>query len=143
MDALPGFMWHLSDAWARRDQPNVLLVHYGNLSSDLAGQMRWLAGDHRGRACLARACPNGHVKSMSGRADTLVPTAGLFKSNAAFFRLGSSGAGREILSGIEMDAYHAAQPGWHRPTCSPGSTRRARERFRSRNPTRRAVSARS
>jgi Sulfotransferase domain len=32
------------------------------------------------------------------RADRLVPTAGLFKSDAAFFRRGTSGAGREILS---------------------------------------------
>jgi hypothetical protein len=44
---------------------------------------------------------------MSGRADTLVPTTGLFKSNAAFFRRGTSGAGREILSDAEIDAYHA------------------------------------
>ena len=46
-------------------------------------------------------------ESMSGRADTLVPTARLFKSNAAFFRRGTSGAGREILSDAEIDAYHA------------------------------------
>ena len=31
LDSLPGVMWHLSDAWARRDQPNVLLVHHDNL----------------------------------------------------------------------------------------------------------------
>jgi hypothetical protein len=44
---------------------------------------------------------------MSGRADALVPTAGLFKSNAAFFRRGTSGAGREILGDAEIRAYHA------------------------------------
>ena len=43
---------------------------------------------------------------MSGNADALVPTAGLFKSNAAFFRRGTSGAGREILSDREVAAYH-------------------------------------
>jgi hypothetical protein len=36
-----------------------------------------------------------------------VPTAGLFKSNAAFFRRGTSGAGREILGDAEIGAYHA------------------------------------
>lgn len=36
-------MWHLSDAWARRGQPNVLLVRYDDLLVDLEGQMRWLA----------------------------------------------------------------------------------------------------
>ena len=25
-DSLPGLMWHLSDAWSRRGEPNVLLV---------------------------------------------------------------------------------------------------------------------
>ena len=44
---------------------------------------------------------------MRGNADTLVPTAGIFKSNAAFFRRGTSGAGREILSDKETAAYHA------------------------------------
>ncbi|MFC7643923.1 sulfotransferase domain-containing protein [Streptosporangium lutulentum] len=37
MDSLPGVMWHLSDAWTRRlRQPNVVLVHYDDLLSDLA-----------------------------------------------------------------------------------------------------------
>jgi hypothetical protein len=44
---------------------------------------------------------------MSASADTLVPTAGIFNSNAAFFRRGTSGAGREILSDEEIAAYHA------------------------------------
>jgi hypothetical protein len=36
-----------------------------------------------------------------------VPTAGLFKSNAAFFRRGTSGAGRETLSDEELASYYA------------------------------------
>jgi len=44
---------------------------------------------------------------MRGRADMLVPTAGIFKSNTAFFRRGASGAGREILSDEELAAYDA------------------------------------
>ncbi len=46
-------------------------------------------------------------ESMSESADTLVPTAGLFKSNAAFFRRGTSGAGREALSDEELASYYA------------------------------------
>jgi aryl sulfotransferase len=110
LDSLPGLMWHLSDAWARRGEPNVTLVHYDDLSADLAGRMRWLAG-------LLRAAVPGHAwpalvraatfESMSDSADTLVPTAGIFKSNAAFFRRGRSGAGQEILSDAELAAYQA------------------------------------
>ena len=44
---------------------------------------------------------------MRDSADTLVPTAGILKSNTAFFRRGTSGAGREILSSEELVAYYA------------------------------------
>ena len=103
-------MWHLCDAWARRDEPNVLLVHYGNLSADLEGQMRWLAGQ-LGIAVPAQAWPSlvqaATFENMSARADTLVPTAGILKSNAAFFRRGTSGEGRQILCDEEAAAYYA------------------------------------
>jgi aryl sulfotransferase len=109
-DSLPGIMWHLSDAWSRRDEPNVLLVHYDDLVSDLGGQMRRLAGelgitipDPAWPALTAAATFEG----MKARADELVPAAGIFKSNAAFFRRGTSGAGREILSDEEIAAYEA------------------------------------
>ena len=48
---------------------------------------------------------------MRSSADRLVPTAGILKSNAAFFRRGSSGAGREVLSGDEIAGYHARVAG--------------------------------
>ena len=109
LDSLPGIMWHLSDAWARRGQPNVLLVHYDDLLADLDGQMRGLAG-WLGMAVPAPAWPAlvraATFESMSGHADTLVPTTGLFKSNAAFFRRGHSGARHEVLRAGEIAAYH-------------------------------------
>ena len=109
-DWLPGVMWHLSDAWSRRGEPNVLLVRYEDLSADLQGQMRRLAGQ-LGIAVAEKAWPPlvqaATFESMRGSADTLVPTAGIFKSNTAFFRRGTSGAGREILSDEGLDAYHA------------------------------------
>ena len=108
LDSLPGLMWHLSDAWARRGQPNILLVHYDNLSADLAGQMRWLA-DRLGITVPGHVWPAlvraATFESMSGDADRNVPTAGLLKSNAAFFRRGRSGAGHEVLSAAEIAAY--------------------------------------
>jgi hypothetical protein len=88
----------------------VLLVHYDNLLADLEGQMRRLAGQ-LGIAVPEESWPPlvraATFESMSGSADTLVPTAGIFKSNAAFFRRGTSGAGREILSDEEIAGYHA------------------------------------
>ena len=70
MDSLPGIMWHLSDAWARRGQPNVLLVHYDDLLADLDGQMRGLAGraaaDRGAGGALARAGGGGDVRADAG-----------------------------------------------------------------------------
>jgi aryl sulfotransferase len=109
-DSLPGVMWHLSDAWTRRGEPNVLLVHYDDLVADLAGQMRWLAG-RLGIAVAEQTWPTlvraASFEAMRGRAEQLVPTAGIFKDDAAFFRRGTSGAGREILTADELAGYHA------------------------------------
>ena len=44
LDSLPGVMWHLTDAWGRRGEPNVALVHFDDLLADLGGEMRRLAG---------------------------------------------------------------------------------------------------
>jgi len=65
LDSLPGVLWHLTDAWQRRGEPNVLLVHYDDLLSDLDGQMRhvaaWLGIDvpERRRPALGGGC---HVR---------------------------------------------------------------------------------
>ncbi len=109
MDGLPGVIWHLSDAWARRKQPNVLLVHYDELSADLEGQMRRLAArldivvPEQAWPALVRAATFDSMRERSGQ---LVPSPGVLKSNAAFFRRGTSGAGLEILTPAEVEHYH-------------------------------------
>ena len=110
MDSLPGVMWHLSDAWARRSEPNVLLVHYDRLSADLDGEMRRLATQleiavpEQSWPRLVRAAT---FDKMRADAEQLVPGGGVLKSSAAFFRRGRSGAGREILTNEEVAHYHA------------------------------------
>ena len=111
LDSLPGVLWHLSDAWARRGRPNVLIVHYDNLLADLEGQMRWLAG-RLGIAVAENAWPAliqaATLERMRDRAESLIPTPpGVVEKAASFFRRGTSGAGREILSDEEMAGYYA------------------------------------
>jgi aryl sulfotransferase len=108
MDSLPGVMWHLSDAWARRGEPNVMLVHYDNLSADLAGQMRRIAGrlgigipEARWPALVEAAS----FEQMRANSANLVSAGGILKDSAAFFRRGTSGAGAEILSPAELAHY--------------------------------------
>ncbi len=109
MDSLPGVMWHLSDAWARRGQPNIVLVHYDDLSADLDGEMRRLAA-RLGITVppeiwpgLVRAATFG---SMRDNAERLTGPPGIIKDSRAFFRRGSSGAGREELTEAELADYH-------------------------------------
>jgi aryl sulfotransferase len=134
LDSLPGLMWHLSDAWVRRHEPNVMLVHYDDLSADLEGQMRRIAG-RLGMSVPEQAWPAlaqaATFEAMRSRADTLIPSAGILKSNTAFFRRGTSGAAREVLSDDEIAAYHARAAqlapedmlGWlHSPASNPMGT---------------------
>jgi aryl sulfotransferase len=110
MDGLPGVMWHLSDAWARRGEPNIALIHYDELSADLEGQMRALARrldisvPEQAWPALVQAAT---FKGMRARASQVVPSPGVLKSSAAFFRRGNSGAGRELLTPDELAHYHA------------------------------------
>jgi aryl sulfotransferase len=110
-ESLPRVLWHLTDAWARRGEPNVLLVHYDDLSADLEGQMRGIAG-RLGIDVPEPAWPAliqaATFERMRGRADGLVPTPrGLLEDAASFFPRGTSGAGREILGDEEMAGYYA------------------------------------
>lgn len=109
LDSLPGVLWHLSDAWARRAAPNVALVHYDDLMDDLQGQMRRLAGlldiavpEDRWPELVAAA----GFPAMRDRAAQLAPDpAGILKDPTAFFRRGRPGAARELLTAADLARY--------------------------------------
>ncbi len=109
MDSLPGVMWHLSDAWARRDEPNVVLVHYDDLVADLEGEMRRLAsllGVLVSRERWPDLVKAATFDEMRTNADQAIPNrSGVLKDHAAFFRRGRSGAGRELLTDDELAHY--------------------------------------
>ncbi|MET8464838.1 sulfotransferase domain-containing protein [Micromonospora zamorensis] len=101
LDSLPGVMLHLRDAWARRHEPNVELVHYDDLLADLGGEMRRLA-DRWGIPVAAERWPElveaATFGRMRERADRLAPdTLGVLRDRRAFFRQGGSGQGRDLL----------------------------------------------
>ena len=119
LETLPGVMWHLGDAWARRHQDNIVLVHYADLSADLRERCcAWPdcsgstfpepVGPNWWRPPRSRGCVVGPPDSR--RFDVL-------KDPAAFFRRGRSGEGKEILSEAEVDRYlrRVAHPGTARP----------------------------
>jgi aryl sulfotransferase len=108
-EADPGLLRHLSDAWARRDDGNVVLVHYDDLTRDLAGQMRALAA-RLDIALPARLWPElvqaATFEQMRGRAALVSPApAGILKDPSAFFRQGRSGSGAQVLTSAEVADY--------------------------------------
>jgi hypothetical protein len=110
MDSLPGVMWHLSDAWERRGQPNVVLIHYNDLLKDLDGEMHRLAvrlGIEVPLALWPTLVNAATFTHMRSRADELAPNpVGILKSSSAFFRRGGTGSGRELLTPSEINQYH-------------------------------------
>ena len=111
LDTLPGVFLHLNDAWARRHAPNVVLVHYDELSRHLDAAMRRLAA----RLGIAVDAPRWPAlvqavtfDSMRRHAARLVPdTHGVLRDPAAFFRHGVSGEGRRELGAAGTARYEA------------------------------------
>lgn len=108
--ALPSVLEHLSQAWARRDEPNVLLVHYDDLCADLAGEMRRLAarlGITVPEATWPDLVAAATFEHMRAAADRIQPRAELKDNPAAFFWKGKSGSGRDLITGPELARYYA------------------------------------
>lgn len=111
LDSLPGVFHHLTDAWARRDRSNVVLVHYADLLTDLDRQMRALA--HRLDLAVDEVVWDDLVRAatldgMRARAEKLAPDpVGVLADHRAFFRSGRSGTGAELLDPSDLAVYEA------------------------------------
>lgn len=110
LDSLPGVLHHLADAWGRRKEPNVILIHFDDLLADLTTQMRRLAElldipvDPTQWGALVHAAT---FEEMRTRATQLVPDRlGVLRSAEEFFRRGASGAGRSLLDAEALQRYH-------------------------------------
>ena len=109
LDSLPGMLHHLTDAWTRRTEPNVVLVHYEDLIADLDGEMRRIASGldiDVADPMWPHLVHAARFDQMQARATELAPDpADILIDHARFFRRGSSGAGRELLTAEELAHY--------------------------------------
>ena len=109
LDSLPGVFWHLTDAWRRRNEPNVVLVHYEDLLADLPGEMARIAGRlgiDIPASVIRRLSDAATFDAMRLRREELVPDpVGVLVDRRQFFRRGRSGAGRELLDAASLTAY--------------------------------------
>jgi hypothetical protein len=109
LDSLPGVMWHLTDAWERRDAHNVVLVHYDDLLANLPGEMVRLVDELRfdvGPDQAESLADEATFAVMKSRSSELVPNRrGVIKDPDQFFRHGRSGAGVAAPPDTLLDEY--------------------------------------
>lgn len=109
---LRGWAWQQQVAWARRDDPSVVFVHFADLERDLEGEMRRLAdrlGIEVPGASWSELVEAATFDRMRDRADELVPDErqGLITDNRRFFRSGTSGGWRSWLTPEDASAHEA------------------------------------
>jgi hypothetical protein len=110
---LAGTLHHLQTFWDHAEDPNVVLLHYADLQADLEGQMRALAArlgiavePSRWPALVAAAT----FDEMRGRAAELAPQTsidGFWHDPSNFFRSGSNGQWRDLLTDEDLARYDA------------------------------------
>jgi aryl sulfotransferase len=98
--------------WDRHRLPNVLFVHYNDLTSDLDGEMRRIASfldlpvDEERWAGLVESCT---FEAMKARPDEIAPFDLVFDGGAdAFLYKGTNGRWREVLTAEEVATYERA-----------------------------------
>lgn len=110
LDTLAGNVHHVSDAWGRRVDGNVVLVHFAELRSAHEAVIRSLA------AWLGIDVADGDwttlvnatsFEAMRAQPETTVPDrVGVLKDAGAFFRSGSIGEGARLCSAGTLRRYH-------------------------------------
>ena len=98
--------------WAERKRPNVLLVHYADLSGDLEAEMRRIASflevevDNDLWPSLVRAAS---FEAMQAAGDELMPQTKMMFSEGSkrFFNKGVDGRWRDVLTDDDLTLYEA------------------------------------
>jgi hypothetical protein len=104
---------HLDTFWQRRAADNVVLLHYGDLRADLAGEMRRLAvrlGITIGEDVwpgLVAAATFDRMRRRAGELTPQVTIEGLWPDAGTFFHSGTSGQWRDRLRPGDLDRYWA------------------------------------
>ena len=111
---IAGVFDHVASYWRYRSLPNILFLHYNDMSDDLEGETARLAsflGIERSPDEITALADNARFDAMRAEADNLAPgskVAGRWKSNADFFRKGRRGEWREVYSPETQALYVSA-----------------------------------
>ena len=111
---IAGLFDYVASFWRSRALPNVLFLHYNDMSDDLEGETARLAnflGIARSPDEITALCKCARFDAMRAEADNLAPgskVVGRWKSNADFFRKGRRGEWREVYSPETQALYVSA-----------------------------------
>jgi aryl sulfotransferase len=111
---MAGLFDHVASFWNHRALPNILFLHYNDLSDDLEGEILRLANFlniERSPHEISASANAARFDEMRADADNLAPGSkveGRWKSNANFFRKGRRGEWREVYSPETLALYNAA-----------------------------------
>ncbi len=108
--SLRSLVHHMNTVWPVRDDPNVHLMHYDDLQSDLGGNMRRLATTLEIEVPEVRwpeLVEAATFASMKSRSAQLVPDSshGLWVDTDQFFHQGTSGRWRSVLDADAQQRY--------------------------------------
>ncbi|THV30801.1 sulfotransferase domain-containing protein [Glycomyces paridis] len=107
---LAAMIRHIESFWYRREEPNIVLLHFDDLKTDLEGQMRALA------ATLDIPIPEPlwpdlvHAATFDAvrtNAATLTPENDLWKDRTVFFNKGTTGQWKHLLTPADLTRYRA------------------------------------
>ena len=109
---LSSLLHHAKCFWDRRDEPDIVLLHYADLQSDLEGEMRRLAGRlgiEVPDALWPELVNAAGFSEMRDRAGELMPNSvdAIFLDARTFFHRGESGQWRTVLGPDELARYQA------------------------------------
>lgn len=111
LESFNGVFHHLTDAWSRKEEPNVVLVHYANLLHDLNSEMQRIADRLGIDVAKPRVDELAHAatfETMKANGDTLAPDpSAVLLDKGRFFRSGQSGAGTDALSPAALATYYS------------------------------------
>jgi len=103
-------MHHLTTFWDARESANVVLMHYDDLKTDLAAEMRHLARrlditvPESAWPSLVRAATFEDMRKQPTR---LVPNKAVWRDRERFFNRGVSGQWVGVLDGADLQEYAA------------------------------------
>jgi len=103
-----GHIQHVGTFWSWRQRPNVLLLHYNDLKSDLSGEMRRLArylDIDVPEAAWPAAVERCTFESMRNQEQEISAFEAFEGGIKGFIFKGTNGRWREVLTAAELEGY--------------------------------------